>query len=821
MRILLLTIILASFCTACSAQMPKDWQNSLKPKGTPAKQMVFADKGKTKYRIVIPQNANDAQKKAAAIISSRFEQISGAAFPIVSEGPGFKPSGYEISISDTNLLKTSGIKRKNLGKEGYAIDVRGNRLFIYGGGLRGAISGAYSLLEEDLGCRWYALGSNDIPKMKTLAFKPVCRTVVPKLDIRDPFYLEAWETNWSLRNKTNAPYATIPKNWGGNSKYSWFVHSYARIFDPSVDFATHPEYFAEIKGKRQPSQLCVTNPDVIKEGIEKARDCLKFYPDCNIISISPNDGRGYCECANCSAIDKAEGSKSGSMIFFINKIADALKDEFPDATFMSLAYLDTFYPPKNLRPSANVAVQLCTDSHAWKYQFCHITESTEFQSAMKAWAAINAKIYIWDYPCDYVHWLVPMANMPVWQKNIQFYMANNARGIMLQGDSMSYGCDMAEMRSWVWSKQLWDPNLDTKKLMKDFILGYYKEAAVPVWNYNMLMWNFWEKYHALPHKCGVKSDNPLMNNLQCSYAPDGPMFTPEFMDKSWQYITQAEKLAKSEDMLQRIQKIKVSLLYLKLSQGIGYFSEFRDFIKGKDIKGGALQNKEAYKKLYDEFVSICRKCNITSLSEMNVMSKSLDKWEAALTATGVAPPSKELSNDWGFITDPDNKGIKEEWFNNTKFYKPAKAENAFGGGTATQGIDADGMSRVRSNAGFGWEKQGFPDYVGFAWYFQTFTVPKEFLTAKHLYILFGAVDEEAWVYLNGKMVCERSVASTGQPVSVLWSEPFLIDAAQYLNKDGENRLAVRVFNGLGMGGIWKPVTLYAVDRPYTAGELTF
>jgi len=37
-------------------------------------------------------------------------------------------------------------------------------------------------------------------------------------------------------------------------------------------------------------------------------------------------------------------------------------------------------------------------------------------------------------------------------------------------------------------------------------------------DYEMMMWDFWEKWHSVPHQCGLPSDNPLLHNLQCSYA---------------------------------------------------------------------------------------------------------------------------------------------------------------------------------------------------------------------------------------------------------------------------------------------------------------
>ena len=46
------------------------------------------------------------------------------------------------------------------------------------------------------------------------------------------------------------------------------------------------------------------------------------------------------------------------------------------------------------------------------------------------------------------------------------------------------------------------------------MFGYYKESAEPLWDYQTMMWAYWEKWHAVPHQCGVASGNPLLNNLQ-------------------------------------------------------------------------------------------------------------------------------------------------------------------------------------------------------------------------------------------------------------------------------------------------------------------
>ena len=58
--------------------------------------------------------------------------------------------------------------------------------------------------------------------------------------------------------------------------------------------------------------------------------------------------------------------------------------------------------------------------------------------------------------------------------------------------------------------------------------------------------------------------------------------------------------------------------------------------------------------------------------------------------------------------------------------------------------DDTGWARVRSDQSFGWERQGFEGYVGEGWY-RLRTDAQLQDPCKHLYLCFGAADEDAWV----------------------------------------------------------------------------
>jgi len=109
---------------------------------------------------------------------------------------------------------------------------------------------------------------------------------------------------------------------------------------------------------------------------------------------------------------------------------------------------------------------------------------------------------------------------------------------------------------------------------------------------------------------------------------------------------------------------------------------------------------------------------------------------------------------WAFAPAGESEGAGAKW------YAPEK--------------DDSGWARVRSGPGFGWEGQGFQGYVGVGWYrLKTDAQVKD--PRKHLYLCFGAVDEDAWVYVNGKLALDHSCETTGLSPNEIWDTPFLVD----------------------------------------------
>lgn len=592
----------------------KGWKNTLRPKGKLGPVLLLAEDGKALYTVVLPAEPTTQEEKAASDLAKYLGMITRAEFTVLREGSYFRPSGREISVGQTQLLKQAAPPecKADLGKEGYAISVQGNTLFLAGGTKRGPIYAVYALLEEDLGCRWYDRKSEPtLPHIPNLKLRPVARSFVPRLNIRDPFYWDAFDGDWAIANRVSFTWQDcIPQEWGGSNKHAagLSVHTYNALLPPDKYFAEHPEYYSEISGKRQSSQLCLTNPDVLQLVTERVVQLFKENPGSEYISVSPNDGMGYCECANCKAIDDAEGTQAGSLIAFVNKVAEAVEKEVPDAKITTLAYLGTIVPPKTIKPRHNVVIQLCTDGHAWGSPFLEVTETEKFRTAMDAWHAAGARMHIWDYTVNFSHYSLPMPNMPVVTPDIKYYIDHGAAGVLLQGAYQSPGAENGIMRSWVWAKQLWDIDRPTLPLMRDFIYGYYGDAAEPIWQYNEMLWQIWERHHAERNQPGKELPSTIR------YLPTDPLLGGDFVSKSTELFDKAERLANDPETLRRVKLAKVPLLYTRMCQEIGYLNG-GNFVTGSVARPLSPEMKAQYAKLLDELECIVQREEITYFEE--------------------------------------------------------------------------------------------------------------------------------------------------------------------------------------------------------------
>ena len=156
-------------------------------------------------------------------------------------------------------------------------------------------------------------------------------------------------------------------------------------------------------------QRCLSNPDVLKLAIENVRKWIQAIPRANIISVSQNDTFNNCQCEICKAIDDAEGTPAGSLLKFVNAIAESIEKDYPDVRIDTLAYQYTRRPPKTIRPHRNVIVRLCSIECCFAHplESCSSEANRRFRDDIIAWQPVAPLLYVWDYTPNFGHYQQP------------------------------------------------------------------------------------------------------------------------------------------------------------------------------------------------------------------------------------------------------------------------------------------------------------------------------------------------------------------------------------------------------------------------------
>jgi hypothetical protein len=524
---------------------------------------ILAQKGSSDWKIVLGNHASPSEIHAAEELQYFLKEISGAALPIVKDD--LNKSKHEIIVGDSEQLAQLRIKVdwNKLGDEGFIINTVDECLVIAGGKLRGTLYGVYTFLENYLGCRWFSSKVSSIPKKDTVEIPSIEVEQVPALEYRETYYYDSFDGDWAARNKSNGHFQRLEAKHGKKVKYSHFVHTFDHLVPVKEYFDTHPEYFSEVDGKRisERTQLCLTNPEVLKLAIAKVKQWIKEDPEATIISVSQNDWYNPCQCEKCKAVDAEEDSYSGTLIRFVNAISEAIEKDYPHVAIDTLAYQYTRKAPRLVKPRKNVIVRLCSIECCFSHplETCDVMASfknrkesgASFKKDLEDWSKISDRLYIWDYVTNFAHYVMPFPNLEVLKPNVNFFIKNSVKGVFEEGNyAVGGNGEFAELRAYILAKVLWDPDYDTDLAINEFLTGYYGMAAAPI-----------REYIDILHK-KVKDENI---HVGIYYPPTSPYLSPDIIDKSVELFDRAERLAENEEVLQRVRTARLPLRYVQLS----------------------------------------------------------------------------------------------------------------------------------------------------------------------------------------------------------------------------------------------------------------
>lgn len=696
--------------------------------------------GKSDYKIFVSKEATAPERNAAFQLQKYLGEISGCKLPITNQ-PDAKAKLVYIGFKEAPKALVAGLDIAGFGKEEFVIRSDGKSLLIAGGNSRGTLYGVTTYLRDYLGCRWYTRDVVKLPTQTTIALKKIEDRQKPALEFRQPSYREAYDTTWALHNRVNG--GNKPAHLGGSYiAYPW-VHTFDKLVPAEKYFATHPEYFAEVNGKRQISQLCLTNPEVTKISIATVFEWIKTHPNANVFSVDQNDYGGYCTCKNCKELDEREGSQSGTLLNFVNQIADTVAKVYPDIQLQTLAYDYTEVPPKTLRPADNVMIRFCHYDYCSAHPLGKCDDHKRYIERLAEWKKIAKKITIWDYYTQFAKYLMPFPNLETVKNDVKFYVDHGAVGLYAQGNNMpdEGRGEFTELRAWVFAQLMWNPEQDGQKLVDEFVENVYGNAAPYITAYIKLLHD------------QVKSPDAYFSIWE--EPEDVNYLGLETVRKADSLFALGKKISqKDKALFERVERAYLPIVYVKL-----YFHSMGGTAY---IEEGKLEETLAY------FKKLIADNKITRIAER-------PDWGSIPAFIEKVNSADHYFTDWHIIGPFDNterKGLAAEYAPEKQFDPSQTYTGKNGAAVKWRAYDDKSGGYINFLKLFDEKK----DVVSYA--YRTMKLPE----AKIVKFGIGSNDGVK-VWVNGKLVLDRPVSRKAIPNDDQISVPM---------KKGENTILVKV-----------------------------
>ncbi|OGV38043.1 MAG: hypothetical protein A2020_09885 [Lentisphaerae bacterium GWF2_45_14] len=546
--------------------------------------------------LVIPASADKWIRMAADDFSDCFQRATGKELKIIE---GANPQDMEGNIfigNSCSLLKFfPDAGRSKSGIDCYELFADGRNVAVSGINGQGNMYGTYEILRR-FGWEFYAPGCERLPTSNNpipifqVSVTPVFEQRVIALN----FYcypsiyslkdcLKLGYSPYSLKESDADMSCSVPPGIGdsdfvriyGNYYKKIILHNMAFLCPPWLYLKEHPEYYArDSAGKSKMTatttpnkiKLCLSNPEVFKIVEARLKEWMSQTPNARYYAIVDGDSWDWCECEGCLKMDPPQvdcfpkdrkpQQLSDRMLKFINKLADFVREKYPDKIIVAAAYQSTGQPPLTVNHLAsNVRILLCPDYNIGCKCQSHTFacfRNKEFLEYFKKWQHVaGEQLEVFEYPMNYKDIYNPFFSHDGMSKRLSFYQQNGVKGVTYCGQPYLF----AELFIYLQGKLMWNPDLDRNKLEDEFLSAFYGSTAPE-------MKKFLEKIRAR-----VNGDNPVHQSESCAQPS---LLNADLVKQGYDIFLKAEKsLPVESPYYQRVKQVKLcGLLWADLNQYI-------------------------------------------------------------------------------------------------------------------------------------------------------------------------------------------------------------------------------------------------------------
>lgn len=311
-----------------------------------------------------------------------------------------KACGAELSASEGITKKARAIEFRHstdaeLKFDGYRYFFEGERLVIEGAVKRGCMYGVWRFLQKE--CGWTSLiyGDSDLLEAEHLDVPATAsRQETPVFS-----YLNMYIHYWGSYNNEKGTPTEAQNSYG------------------TIPHCCHGLHFFSGTGGAD-KQICYTDDDIYEMCRDNVRDYIEAQlaagkvigRDFLAVDIAQNDTSEYCTCRECMKVFSAEGSNSGAVVRFANRLSEELNEDYPGLYYQIFAYAGSNAAPLKTKPNEFVHITFCSDmncsNHVFdgsecngKSTFNQLTNKN-YASWLESWCNVSDNVYVWFYALD-------------------------------------------------------------------------------------------------------------------------------------------------------------------------------------------------------------------------------------------------------------------------------------------------------------------------------------------------------------------------------------------------------------------------------------
>ena len=421
---------------------------------------------------------DEGPEEGAELLRKYIKKAVGADLPVYLDSEkDIDPEGKEILLGITNREGAEGgiepIDHEQYTNHAFEVKTEGNRLIIVSSERKGGtLLGAYHVVEEIIGWNIYNIGDY-IKKSKDKIEIPegysykgdaaIQRTEVVWYSIHagdegGPFYNEAADNyEWGGRFITGE-YDVIHQDSDMSinnfattlmfMSHDWHNEDGSIMSPDEIMTKLYELYDNNLNLVDDP---CLSDDKVIENIIICAKAMIqqKANRGKDLLYLSPGDGQYVCKCDKCMAVYREEHAYSGTYINMIEKVADAIKDEYPNIRIQFNAYRNTLSAPmKTNKLRDNVQVQFVTftycAAHAIDNPNCE--KNRRVREAFERWYEIaDGRVLIYDHFALPYNSFAIQGNLITCMHNLAYWAKFDLRGALIEAQRSPFSNEAGEM----------------------------------------------------------------------------------------------------------------------------------------------------------------------------------------------------------------------------------------------------------------------------------------------------------------------------------------------------------------------------------------